>query len=145
MTTNKGLIHLKKMFRDFEITKDFAYCLRNCVINKATGNGHVEIELEVADEHLNPSSTIHGGFTATLVNIASTAAVLDSGRPTGGRSVDLSVSYQSAAKSGETIIAESTVQKTTRNFVFINTKIYRKADNMSIATGQETKTFLPAE
>lgn len=53
--------------------------------------------------------------------------------------------YQSAAKPGETIIAESTVQKTTRNLAFINTKVYRKTDNMSIATGQDTKTFLPAE
>ncbi|VDK82091.1 unnamed protein product [Litomosoides sigmodontis] len=142
---NKGLNHLKKMFRDFETTKNFAYCVRDCVVNKATENGHVEIELKIADEHLNPSGTIHGGFIATLVNIASTAAVLVSGRPTGGRSVDLSVSYQTAAKPGETIIAESSIQKTTRNLAFINTKIYRKTDNMSIATGQETKTFLPAE
>ncbi|KAK6104521.1 Thioesterase family protein [Brugia pahangi] len=142
---SKSLIYLKKMFRDFEGTKDFAYCVRNCVINKATEDGHVEIELKVADEHLNPSGTIHGGFTATLVNIVSTAAVLASGRPTGGRSVDLSISYQSVAKPGETIIAESTVRKTTRNLAFINTKVYRKIDNMSIATGQDTKTFLPVE
>ncbi|MCP9262237.1 hypothetical protein DINM_005521 [Dirofilaria immitis] len=108
---NNVLIHLKKMFRDFETAKDFAYCVRNCVINKAIENGHVQIELKLADEHMNPSGTIHGGFTATLINIASSAAVLASGRPTSGRSVDLSISYQSLAKPGETIIAESTIQK----------------------------------
>ncbi|VDM92290.1 unnamed protein product, partial [Onchocerca ochengi] len=50
--TNKILIHLKKMFRDFETAKNFAYCMRNCVVNKANENGHVEIELELADEHM---------------------------------------------------------------------------------------------
>uniref|UniRef100_A0A0R3RME9 4HBT domain-containing protein n=1 Tax=Elaeophora elaphi TaxID=1147741 RepID=A0A0R3RME9_9BILA len=119
--------------------------LLQCVVNKATDNGHVEIELEIADEHLNPSGTIHGGFTATLINIASTVAVLVSGRPTAGRSVDLSVSYQSAAKPGEIIIAESIVQRTTRNLAFISTKVYRKTDNRCIATGQDTKTFLAVE
>uniref|UniRef100_A0A8R1Y419 4HBT domain-containing protein n=1 Tax=Onchocerca volvulus TaxID=6282 RepID=A0A8R1Y419_ONCVO len=143
--TNKILIHLKKMFRDFETAKNFAYCIRNCVVNKANENGHVEIELELADEHMSPYDTIHGGFTATLINIVSGAAVLASGKPTVGRSVDLSISYQSLAKSGETIIAESIVQKTTRNLAFVNTRIYRKTDNMTIATGQDTKTFLPIE
>ncbi|VDN21151.1 unnamed protein product [Gongylonema pulchrum] len=112
-----------------------------CTVNVAH-EGHVEVELEVAHEHLNPADTMHGGFTATLVNITSAAAVLTSGRTSTGRSLDLSISCIGAAREGELIVADSTVQKTTRNLAFVNTTIYRKDNRAIIATGQDVRTFL---
>ena len=58
----------------------------------AASHGNFECELTVDESHLNRVGGLHGGFTATLVDNISTAAIMTTGsRP--GVSVDMNISY----------------------------------------------------
>ena len=52
--------------------------------------GKCYCELKISDEHLNCKNTLHGGFTATLVDIVSSIAVSTT-RKSHGSSTDLNV------------------------------------------------------
>lgn len=64
-------------------------------------NGQCTAEMVVGLEHTNGYGTLHGGFTATVVDVISSMAVLTHPRvidcidsaPRSGVSVDLHVSY----------------------------------------------------
>jgi len=57
--------------------------------------GRCVCELTVEEEHQNPAHALHGGMTATLVDIVSTAALLTTEQAKAGVSVDLNVSWAS--------------------------------------------------
>ena len=48
--------------------------------------------MKVKEDHQNAGGTLHGGVTATLVDMVSTWALMTTGREVPGVSVDLSVS-----------------------------------------------------
>jgi len=56
------------------------------------GGGRCICELKVGEEHQNRGGTLHGGMTATLVDIVSTAALMSNDNTGPGVSVDMSVS-----------------------------------------------------
>ena len=56
------------------------------------GGGRCICELTVGEEHQNRSGTLHGGMTATLVDVVSTAALMSNENTGPGVSVDLSIS-----------------------------------------------------
>jgi len=56
------------------------------------GGGRCICELKVAEEHQNRGGTLHGGMTATLVDVVSTAALMSNDNTGPGVSVDMSVS-----------------------------------------------------
>ncbi|KAF7669361.1 hypothetical protein LDENG_00196340, partial [Lucifuga dentata] len=53
--------------------------------------GKVVCEMRVEEEHTNVFGTLHGGMTATLVDIISTAAIVCSDRGAPGVSVDMNI------------------------------------------------------
>lgn len=53
--------------------------------------GKVVCELRVEEEHTNRMGTLHGGMTATLVDVISTMAVMYSERGAPGVSVDMNI------------------------------------------------------
>lgn len=55
------------------------------------GNGKCQAEFKVEPEHQNLGGTLHGGFSATLVDCISTYALMTHGRQVPGVSVDLHV------------------------------------------------------
>lgn len=55
--------------------------------------GKVVCELKVEEEHTNRGGTLHGGLTATLVDVVSTAALLYTERQAPGVSVDMNIRY----------------------------------------------------
>ncbi|XP_017488640.1 PREDICTED: acyl-coenzyme A thioesterase 13-like [Rhagoletis zephyria] len=58
---------------------------------------------KVAPEHLNRGGFLHGGFTATIVDMVTTYALMSQPcQP--GVSVDLHVTYLKAAKEGDDIL-----------------------------------------
>ncbi len=57
----------------------------------AGGGGRCVCELTVAEEHANPQGTLHGGLTATLVDVVTTAALLSTERALPGVSVDMNI------------------------------------------------------
>lgn len=53
--------------------------------------GKVVCEMRVEEEHTNRFGTLHGGMTATLVDVISTAAIMYSDRGLPGVSVDMNI------------------------------------------------------
>ncbi|CAB3411175.1 unnamed protein product [Caenorhabditis bovis] len=103
--------------------------------------GRLKVEFEVQKEMTNPLGTLHGGCTATLIDVYTTGALLLTERAQPGVTVDLHVSYLAAAKIGETVVLDSTVTKQGNRLAFTKAELYRKHDNVLIATGLHTKAF----
>ena len=59
------------------------------------GGGRCICELKISEEHQNRSGMLHGGMTATLVDIVSTAALMSNDNTGPGVSVDMSISLVS--------------------------------------------------
>lgn len=58
----------------------------------AASHGNFVGEIIVDESHLNRVGGLHGGFTATLVDNITTAAIMTTGSPP-GVSVDMNISY----------------------------------------------------
>jgi len=103
--------------------------------------GEVEVEFEVEDGLQNTYATLHGGATATLVDVVGTMALLALDPTRAGVSVDLSVSYVSAARAGETVRCLGRALKVGRRLGFSSVELRRKADGELIAAGRHTKAY----
>lgn len=53
--------------------------------------GKIVCEMKVEEEHTNRGGTLHGGLTATLVDVVSTVALLNTERGAPGVSVDMNI------------------------------------------------------
>ncbi|XP_078610381.1 acyl-coenzyme A thioesterase 13-like isoform X2 [Branchiostoma floridae x Branchiostoma japonicum] len=110
-------------------------CHQVQVVSAVPGKG--VFEMKVADEHLNMPGTLHGGLTATLVDVLTTFALLSvEGKP--GVSTDLHVSYMKAAKPGETITITAEVLKRGRTLAYTRAEIKNEQGDM-VAQGLHTK------
>lgn len=77
------------------------YLLNNCGALKSnvllqvnvlsTSPGKVVCGMRVEEEHTNKMGTLHGGLTATLVDVISTLAIMNSERGAPGVSVDMNI------------------------------------------------------
>lgn len=67
------------------------------------GDGEVEAEMEVTKELSNSYGTLHGGASATAIDIVGTMALLSKDPKRPGVSVEINASYTSAAKIGEKV------------------------------------------
>ena len=100
----------------------------------------------VVEPHLqNSYSTLHGGATSTLVDIVGTLALLSVNPTRAGVSVELSVSFLSAAPAGATIFVEGRVLKTGKRLGFTTVDIFRHdaatGKRIDVATGRHTKSL----
>lgn len=64
-------------------------CLQVDVVSAIPGK--VVCEMRVDEEHTNRGGTMHGGMTATLVDVISTMAIMYSDRGAPGVSVDMNI------------------------------------------------------
>ncbi|KAG6457147.1 hypothetical protein O3G_MSEX010129 [Manduca sexta] len=104
------------------------------------GEGKMVTEFQVGPEHLNQRGTLHGGFIAHLVDAISTYALTTNEKvDTRGVSLDLSISYLSAAREGENIEVEAVTIKTGKKIAFLEVKVRNKDKNQLLATGRHTK------
>ncbi|XP_016126304.1 acyl-coenzyme A thioesterase 13 [Sinocyclocheilus grahami] len=101
--------------------------------------GKVVCELKVEEEHTNRGGTLHGGLTATLVDVISTTAIMYSERGAPGVSVDMSITYMNAAKIGEDVLITAQVLKQGRTLAFATVDLTNKANGKPIAQGRHTK------
>ncbi|XP_060100124.1 acyl-coenzyme A thioesterase 13 [Heteronotia binoei] len=117
------------------------------VLNKMTvlsaSPGKVVCEMKVEEEHTNRAGTLHGGLTATLVDVVSTAALMYTERQVPGVSVDMNISYMSAAKIGDEILITAEVLKQGRTLSFANVDLISKTTGKLIAQGRHTKFLGP--
>lgn len=105
----------------------------------STSSGKVVCEMRVEEEHANRGGTLHGGLTATLVDIISTLAIMQSERGAPGVSVDMNITYMNAAKMGEDILITAQVLKQGRTLAFATVDLTSKATGKLIAQGRHTK------
>ncbi|NWQ79478.1 ACO13 thioesterase, partial [Columbina picui] len=119
-------------------SQGFDRVLRKVELLSATP-GKVVCEMKVEEEHTNRFGTLHGGLTATLVDVISTAALIHTERAAPGVSVDMNITYASAAKIGEEILITAQVLKQGRNLAFATVDLTNKASGKLIAQGRHTK------
>ncbi|XP_073993889.1 acyl-coenzyme A thioesterase 13-like [Rhodnius prolixus] len=106
----------------------------------SAGQGQCTAEMTVSEEHCNISGTLHGGLTCTLVDVLSgVALVTDKNYPSKGVSVDLHVTFLSAAPVGEQIVIESRTNKVGRTLAFLEVNIKNKKTDKIVAKGSHTK------
>ncbi|KAK3913183.1 Acyl-coenzyme A thioesterase 13 [Frankliniella fusca] len=104
------------------------------------GEGKCTAELKVEEEHQNIGGTLHGGMTATMVDIVSTLAMMTHEKSKSpGVTVDLHVTYLKGAKVGEDIVIEASTLKAGKNLAYLHVDIINKKNNELIARGSHTK------
>jgi len=110
---SKNLVPLlTQIMRSFGEAGGLDKALHGCKVVSASP-GQCIVSLVVREEHMNRAGTMHGGFSAHLVDSISTLALLTVGDdPRPGVSVDMNMTYMKPAALGEEIFVEA---KTLRN------------------------------
>ncbi|CAI9600830.1 unnamed protein product, partial [Staurois parvus] len=81
--------------------------------------GKLVCELKVEEDHTNRAGNLHGGLTATLVDIVSTVALLNTDRGAPGVSVDMNITYyMNAAKIGDSLLITAQILKQGKTLAF---------------------------
>jgi len=143
MASSKAFTIAKEFFKACAIGNNFQRCAGGCRL-LSVEDGRVKVEFEVKEEHTNPFGTLHGGCTASLVDIVTTAAILaKEGNTHPGVSVDLTVSYLAPAKIGETVVLDASVIKFGRSMAFTKAELHTTHGDRPriIATALHTKAF----
>jgi acyl-coenzyme A thioesterase 13 len=100
--------------------------------------GEVTVRLPVGPAVQNLNGSLHGGASATLVDIAGTLALVVADRDgRSGVTTDLNVSYFQAATG--TVLCTAKVLRLGRTLGFITADIFREADGVLCAQGRMTK------
>lgn len=109
-------------------------------VTSAVG-GSCSARLTVSKEHCNIGEALHGGMAASLVDIVSTLALqtIDQDRP--GVSVDLSVAFLSAARSGSEVVVTADTLKRGRSLAFLAVNITDASTGKLLATGRHIKSI----
>ncbi|KAL3083441.1 hypothetical protein niasHS_011243 [Heterodera schachtii] len=127
-------------YKSYAAMQNFQRTAAKCrVVDVA--EGRVKVEMDVQEEHTNTFGTLHGGLTATLVDIVTTTALCATRRGSAGVSVDLTVNYLAPAKIGDTILIDAFVNRRGQTMGFTGADIFRKSDGLKIATALHTKAF----
>ena len=109
---------------------------------RSVEKSRVVCDLTIGTPHSNSYGTLHGGCTATIVDIVGTMAALtvDPLRP--GVSVDMAISYLAAARVGERVVIEGRCLKMGGRLAFTEVKIYLgELGGKLVATGTHTKAL----
>ncbi|KJE94735.1 thioesterase superfamily member 2 [Capsaspora owczarzaki ATCC 30864] len=100
--------------------------------------GRVVCLFKLTEHHTNRMGNLHGGLSATIVDIVTTlACVSKTNHP--GVSTDLNVTYLNPATVGDTIRIEASVIKAGGRLAFTAADILRNHDNVIVAHGRHTK------
>ncbi|XP_028168919.1 acyl-coenzyme A thioesterase 13-like [Ostrinia furnacalis] len=136
---NKGAAVAELFAKAIASTKGFDSNLRKLKV-VSCGNGKMVTEFKVGPEHLNQRGTLHGGFISHLVDAISTYALTTNDTiETRGVSIDLSVTFMSAAREGDNIEVEAVTRKTGKKIAFLEVEVRNKDKNVVLATGRHTK------
>ncbi|XP_023675885.2 acyl-coenzyme A thioesterase 13 [Paramormyrops kingsleyae] len=133
-----SLTHLKELMRSMVDGPGFDRVLSKVNIVSASP-GKVVCEMKVEEEHTNRLGTLHGGMTATLVDVISTSAFMYTERGLPGVSVDMNITYMNAAKVGDDVLITAQILKQGRTLGFATVDLTSKATGKLIAQGRHTK------
>ncbi|XP_077446409.1 acyl-coenzyme A thioesterase 13 [Stigmatopora argus] len=136
--SSQSLNAIKQMMRIMKDTPGFDRVMGKVEVVSAAP-GKVVCEMKVEKEHTNGYGTLHGGLTATLVDVISTMALMNTERGAPGVSVDMNITYMNAAKMGEDVLITAQVLKQGRTLAFSTVDLTSKASGKMIAQGRHTK------
>ena len=106
------------------------------------GGGSVRCEMRVEERHCNSFGTLHGGCSATLVDVVGTMAHLSLDPARAGVSVEINVSYVSAAPLGCTVFITGATHKLGKRLAFTAVEIRRDSPaGPLVAVGRHTKSL----
>lgn len=100
--------------------------------------GKASFKMKVEESHQNPMGNLHGGMTATLVDMLTTVVTFTSPPHKLGVSVDMSISYLRPVPVGEDVTINAEVIKMGRTLVFTGAELLNK-DGKLVAKASHTK------
>ncbi|XWS29975.1 hypothetical protein CRYUN_Cryun24cG0077400 [Craigia yunnanensis] len=106
--------------------------------------GRVICSFRVPSRLLNGGNYLHGGVTATLVDLVSSAAVYTVGATFTGTSVEINVSFLDAAYADEEIEIEARALRVGKAVAVLSVEFRKKSTGKIIAQGRHTK-YLPLQ
>ena len=109
--------------------------------------GRLTAELKITKDCCNILDMLHGGMSATLIDHLSTLALksyylADGKQAPNSVSIELSLSYLSGVKEGESIRVETETVRVGRSVAFLIASIYNVQTNKLAVTGKHTKFLM---
>lgn len=132
-----ALQSLKQLFKTFRSVPGFDRTLQHVEFISAS-EGKVHCKMPVKEEHLNLRGSLHGGFTATLVDSITTCALATCEKPAFGVSVDMNITYIASAKAGDTLSITAEVLKRGNTLGYTKMVVENQKGNI-VAVGRHTK------
>ncbi|KAK9719294.1 Thioesterase superfamily [Popillia japonica] len=108
-------------------------------------NGGCVAEFTVQEEHTNPMGTLHGGFSATLIDDVSSFALRGVLGNKMHVSVAMNISYLKSAKIGEEVVVDAQTLKVGKNLAFLLVTLKNKQSGELLVKGSHTKFILEKE
>ncbi|KAG9139892.1 hypothetical protein Leryth_015267 [Lithospermum erythrorhizon] len=101
--------------------------------------GRLLCSFTVSSRLTNSANTLHGGVTASLVDIIGSAAVYTAGCPVTGVSVEINVSYMDAANVGDEVEIDARTLRVGKSIAVVSVELRKKKTGKIIAQGRHTK------
>lgn len=101
--------------------------------------GHILSSFKTPRRLLNTGNFLHGGATASLVDLMGSAAIFTVGAPTSGVSVEINISYLDSAYLDEEIEIEAKVLRVGRAIGVVSVELRKKKTGKIFAQGRHTK------
>jgi len=129
---------LNKCLNTFADQGGLDSALKACKV-VAGSPGQCTLSMVVDKPHANLGGTLHGGFSAHLVDSVTSMALMTNEGGMPGVSVDIHMTYIKAAKIGEEILIEAKTLKKGRTLAFLECEIRNKETNALLVKGAHTK------
>ena len=108
--------------------------LKACKLVRATP-GHCIFSLEVVKEHANRGGMLHGGFSAYLVDMSTTLALMSVEKKLPGVSVNMNFTYLKSIEVGQEIIIDAKAVKIYDNQAYLECEIKCKESGDLLVKG----------
>ncbi len=105
--------------------------------------GYARMALLIEEKHLNPGGVMHGGVLTTLMDETAGAVLagirgMEAMRAAPPATVEMNVSFLSAARPGDEIIVEGSSLRVGRSIAFGEAEVRKRGSNDLIAKGRFT-------
>ncbi|KAI3385514.1 hypothetical protein SNEBB_003413 [Seison nebaliae] len=95
-------------------------------------DGHTVSTFKVENKHINDFGSLHGGMSATLIDIISSWTLLTSKHHMAGVTVSLNVDYLKGVAVGEEVEIHSKVSRCGRQLAFLNVEILNEKKDIAV-------------
>lgn len=102
---------------------------------KLVQEGKLIFAHQIRPEMTNPFGTLHGGVTAAIIDDAIGATLISFGEPFFYVTVNLNIDYFANARQGETILAETAINKKGKTIVNAECAIWNEDKSRLLAKG----------